>query len=82
MNVLIAVGTGAAFLFSAVATVVPEFFVSRGLSPDVYYEAVILIIALMLVGKTLEARATARTGAALRQLIGLQPPTARIVRGD
>jgi Cu+-exporting ATPase len=81
MNLLIAVGTGAAFLFSAVATLAPEFFTSRGLSPDVYYEAVIFIIALMLVGKMLEARATARTGSALRRLVGLQPPTARIVRG-
>ncbi|HEX4589873.1 MAG TPA: cation transporter, partial [Gemmataceae bacterium] len=81
MNLLIAVGTGAAFLFSAAATLVPHLFVSRGLSPDVYYEAVILILALMLVGKTLEARATARTGTALRRLIGLQPPTARVVRG-
>jgi P-type Cu+ transporter len=82
MNLLIAVGTGAAFLFSAMATLDPEFFVSRGVSADVYYEAVILIIALMLVGKTLEARATARTGAALRRLIALQPPMARAVRGN
>jgi Cu+-exporting ATPase len=81
MNLLIAVGTGAAFLFSAAATLDPIFFVSRGVSPDVYYEAVILIIALMLIGKTLEARATARTGAALRRLIALQPPTARVIRG-
>jgi P-type Cu+ transporter len=82
MNVLIAVGTGAAFLFSAITTLAPAFFASRGVAPDVYHEAVILIIALMLVGKTLEARATARTGAALRRLIALQPPTARIVRGN
>ncbi|HEY1381656.1 MAG TPA: heavy metal translocating P-type ATPase [Gemmataceae bacterium] len=81
MNVLIAVGTGAAFLFSAAATLAPGFFVSRGVAPDVYYEAVVFIIALMLVGKTLEARAKGRTSAALRRLIALQPPTARVVRG-
>src|SRR5262249_49668746 len=53
MNVLIAVGTGAAFLFSAAATLVPHFFLSRGVAPDVYYEAVVLIIALVLVGNML-----------------------------
>jgi Cu+-exporting ATPase len=82
MNVLIAVGTGAAFLFSATATLVPQFFAGRGVSPDVYFEAVVLIIALMLVGKTLEARAKRRTGTALRRLIALKPPTARLVRGN
>jgi Cu+-exporting ATPase len=81
MNVLIAVGTGAAFLFSALATIAPEFFESRGVSPDVYYEAVVLIIALVLVGNTLEARARGQTGDALRRLINLQPPTARVIRG-
>ncbi len=81
MNVLIAVGTGAAFLFSAAATFAGPALQTYGVRLDVYYEAVILIIALMLVGKTLEARATARTGAALRRLIGLQPHTARVVRG-
>jgi Cu+-exporting ATPase len=80
MNVLIAVGTGAAFLYSVAATFAPDYFLSRGVAPDVYYEAVDLIIALMLVGKTLEARAKTRTGAALRRLIALQPPAARVVR--
>ena len=46
MNTLIAVGTGAAFLYSVVATVAPGFFLARGVAPDVYYEAVIIIIAL------------------------------------
>ena len=77
MNVLIAVGTGAAFLSSAAVTLAGTWMHGQGISADVYYEAVILIIALMLVGKTLEARATARTGTALRRLIGLQPRTAR-----
>src|SRR5437868_5997960 len=47
MNTLIAVGTGAAFLYSVIATVDPEFFRARGVAPDVYYEAVIIIIALI-----------------------------------
>jgi Cu+-exporting ATPase len=80
MYVLIAIGTGAAFLYSAAATIAPDFFHSRGVSPDVYYEAVVLIIALILVGNTLEARARGRTSEALRRLIALQPPTARVLR--
>ncbi|MBX6366121.1 MAG: heavy metal translocating P-type ATPase, partial [Gemmatimonadetes bacterium] len=80
MNTLIAVGTGAAYLFSVVATLAPSFFTSRGVAPDVYYEAVVTILALILVGRTLEARAKRRTSAALRGLASLQPPTARIVR--
>ncbi|MDP1767309.1 MAG: heavy metal translocating P-type ATPase [Nitrospirota bacterium] len=80
MNTLIAVGTGAAFLYSLLATVAPEFFLNRGLLPDLYYEAVIMIIALILTGNALEARAKRQTSLALRQLVELQPKTARVVR--
>jgi Cu+-exporting ATPase len=80
MNTLIAVGTGAAFLYSVVATVAPQFFFHRGLTPDVYYEAVIIIIALILTGNAFEARARTRTAGALRALVHLQPKTARVVR--
>jgi len=81
MNTLVAVGTGAAFLYSLVATLVPGFFVSRGLAPDVYYEAVIIIIALILTGNFFEARAKGRTSSALRALVQLQPEMARVLRG-
>jgi Cu+-exporting ATPase len=80
MNTLIAVGTGAAFLFSAIATIAPEAMAVRGVAPDVYYEAVILIIALILVGNAVEARAKRNTATALRALIQLRPRTARVVR--
>jgi Cu+-exporting ATPase len=80
MNTLIAVGTGAAFSFSLLATVAPSAFIARGIAPDVYYEAVIIIIAFILSGNALEARAKARTSAALRALIDLQPATARVRR--
>ncbi len=80
MNTLIAVGTGAAFFYSALATVVPEFFLNHGVRPDVYYEAVIMIIALILTGHTMEARAKRQTSVALRRLVALQPRTARVVR--
>ena len=82
MNTLIAVGTGAAFLYSAVATIAPAVFTSHGLAPDVYYETVIIITALVLVGKVLEARATRQTTSALHTLIALQPASARVVQDD
>jgi Cu+-exporting ATPase len=80
MNTLIAVGTGAAFVFSLLATVAPGFFLARGVAPDVYYEAVIIILALILAGNALEARARRRTSRALRALTRLQPATARVLR--
>ena len=80
MNTLISIGTGAAFLFSLAATVAPGFFIERGVAPDLYYEAVILIIAFVLAGNALEARAKSRTATSLRALIALQPPIARVVR--
>jgi Cu+-exporting ATPase len=80
MNTLIAVGTGAAFVYSLVATFTPGFFLSRGVPADVYYEAIVVIIGLILVGNALEARAKRQTSAALRGLIALQPKTARVIR--
>jgi Cu+-exporting ATPase len=80
MNTLVAVGTGAAFLYSVAATVAPGFFLARGVAPDVYYEAVVFIISLILLGNALEARAKRQTSSALRALVHLQPKTARVVR--
>jgi Cu+-exporting ATPase len=86
MNTLIAVGTGAAYLYSVAATVAPDFFVSphdqmAGMHrPPVYFEAAAVIIALILLGRMLEARAKGKTGDAIRKLIGLQAKTARVVR--
>jgi Cu+-exporting ATPase len=80
MNTLVAVGTGAAFAYSVFATVAPGFFHARGVTPDVYYEAVIIIIALILTGNAFEARARRNTATALRGLVQLQPKTARVVR--
>ncbi len=78
MNTLIAVGTGAAFLYSAVATLTPWIFVRAGLPADVYYEAANAIIALILLGRLLEARAKGQTSQAIRRLMGLRPKTARV----
>ncbi len=80
MNTLIAVGTGAAYLYSFAATVAPRAFARGGAAPSLYYEAVIIIIALILVGNALEARAKGQTAGAIRRLIDLQPRTARVLR--
>ena len=80
MNTLISVGTGAAFLFSAFATISPGTFSRNGVTPQVYYEAVILIIAFILAGRALEARAKHQTTLALRRLVDLQPSRARVLR--
>ena len=80
MNTLIAVGTGAAFGYSLFATVAGSWLSARGIEPHVYYEAVLWIIALILLGNLLEARARSRTAGAIRRLIGLRPLTARVVR--
>ncbi|MFD1546044.1 heavy metal translocating P-type ATPase [Nonomuraea guangzhouensis] len=78
MNSLITLGTSAAFGYSLLATVAP------GLLPegvrDVYYEAVGVILTLILLGRLLEVRAKAGTGEAIRKLIGLQARTARVQR--
>jgi Cu+-exporting ATPase len=80
MNTLVALGTGAAFLYSLAATVAPGFFERRGIAPDLYYEAAVFIIAFVISGRALEARAKRQTTSALRKLIGLQPSSARVVR--
>jgi Cu+-exporting ATPase len=80
MDTLVAVGTGAAFLFSAAVTLAPGWFAARGVAPDVYYEAVIIIVALVLLGNAFEARAKRRTAEALRGLAALQPAEATVVR--
>ena len=80
MDTLIAVGTGAAFVYSVVATVMPALFEQHGMKAEVYYDTTATIIALILLGKVLEARAKGQTSAAIKKLIGLQAKTARVLR--
>jgi Cu+-exporting ATPase len=83
MFTLIALGVGAAFLFSVVATVAPDLFPAsfraHGGEVGVYFEAASVIVVLVLLGQVLELRARSRTGAAIRRLLGLTPATARRV---
>jgi Cu+-exporting ATPase len=82
MDTLVAVGTGAAFLYSLAATLAPSYFARYGVQPEVYYDTTATIIALILLGKVLELRAKTQTSAAMRTLLGLQARTARLVRPD
>ncbi len=82
MDTLVAVGTGAAFAYSLLATVAPGWLTRQGVAADVYYDTTATIITLILLGKLLEARAKARTGAAMQALLGLGAKTARLVRPD
>ncbi|WP_223796237.1 heavy metal translocating P-type ATPase [Sphingomonas nostoxanthinifaciens] len=86
MFTLIAVGVGAAFLYSLVATVVPGAFPAsirvHGGTVPVYYEAAGVVVALVLLGQVLELRARAATGRAIRALLNLAPKTARRIAAD
>lgn len=79
MDTLVALSTSIAFLFSFFNTVYPAFWTDRGLPVHVYYEAAAVIIAFILLGKLLEARAKSNTSSAIKKLMGLQPKTARVV---
>jgi P-type Cu+ transporter len=85
MWTLISLGTGAAFIFSVVATVAPEVFPSSFVSMDrvaVYFEAAAVIISLTLLGQMLELKARSQTSAAMKSLLGLAPKTARRINAD
>jgi len=81
MFTLIALGTGAAYLYSVVATFVPQLFPpsfrAEGGEIPLYYEPAVIIIALVLLGQVMELRARSQTGSAIRALLGLAPKTAR-----
>lgn len=80
MNSLVAIGTSAAYLYSATATFLPSVFATAGEIPHVYYDTAAVIVTLILFGRLLEARAKGRTSEAIKKLAGLQPKTARVIR--
>ncbi len=83
MNTLVAVGTSAAYIYSVFATFAPGLFRAADVEPAVYFDTSAVIIALILMGRYLEAKAKGRTSAAIKRLMGLQARTARVVRdGD
>lgn len=80
MDTLVALSTGIAYLFSLFNMIWPEFWESRGLEVHVYFEAAGVIIAFILLGKMLEARAKGNTSDAIKKLMGLQPSTVIVFR--
>ena len=85
MWTLIGLGTSAAFMYSVVATVAPQFFPASFMSMGrigVYFEAAAVIISLTLLGQILELKARSQTSAAIKSLLGLAPKTARRIRAD
>jgi P-type Cu+ transporter len=80
MNTLIAVGTSAAYFYSVVAVLFPSALTIGGMAPELYFDTSAMIVALILLGRFLEARAKGQTSAAIKRLIGLQPKTAMVVR--
>jgi len=80
MNTLIAVGTSAAYFYSMVAVIFPGLFRGEGIELHYYFDTSAMIIALILLGRYLEARAKGQTSEAIKRLIGLQPKTALVIR--
>ena len=80
MNTLVAAATSAAYGYSAFVTLWPERAESWGFDYHLYYESAVIIIALILMGRWLEARAKKQTGDAIKALMGLQAKTARVIR--
>jgi P-type Cu+ transporter len=82
MDTLVALGTSAAYFYSAWVTFFPETVAAAGHEPAVYYDTAVMIITFILLGRWLEARTRGRASEALRRLFALAPPTARVRRGE
>ena len=80
MSTLIALGTSAAYAYSAAVTLFPQTFIDLGVGTHVYFDTAVMIIALIVLGRLLEARARGQTSDAIRKLMGLQARTARVWR--
>lgn len=79
MDTLVANSTGIAYLFSLFNLFFPEFWLSRGITPHVYFEASSVIIAFILLGRTLEERAKSNTTESIKKLMGLRPKTVTLI---
>lgn len=80
MNTLIAIGTLAAYGYSAAVTLLPDFFAKGGIAPKIYFDTSAIIIVLILLGKYFEVLMKGRASEAIKKLIGLQPKTAKVVK--
>lgn len=82
MNVLVAMGTSSAWIYSAAMTLFPDFLTGLGFPYQLYYDVATVITTLILLGRLLEAKAKGKTSEAIRRLMGLQAKTARVIRGN
>ncbi|MCK5169612.1 MAG: copper-translocating P-type ATPase, partial [Bacteroidales bacterium] len=82
MDTLVALSTGTAFLFSAFNTIFPDYLILKGINPHVYFEAAVVIIALILLGRYLEEKAKSKTSDSIKKLMGLKVKTARVIRNN
>jgi len=80
MDTLVALSTGIAFVYSAIATIMPYFLIRYGIHPHVYFESAAIITAFILLGRLLEENAQHKTGEAIQKLIGLRPAVTRVLR--
>ncbi|MDR1983598.1 MAG: heavy metal translocating P-type ATPase, partial [Prevotellaceae bacterium] len=82
MDTLVALSTGVAYLFSVFNTLFPDFWIAKGMQPHVYFETASVIIAFILLGRCLEAKAKGNTSSSIKKMMGLQPKTVTLVRPD
>lgn len=82
MDTLVACSTGVAYAYSVFNTLIPDFWISRGLEPHVYFESAAVVIVFILLGRIMETKAKQGTNAALKKLIGLQPKTVTLITKD
>lgn len=82
MDTLVSLSAGTAYIYSIFNTVYPEFWYSKGLHPDVYFEAAAVVITFVLLGKLLEEKAKGNTSSSIKKLIGLQPKKVTIISAD
>lgn len=82
MDTLVSLSAGTAYLYSLFNTLYPQFWHSRGLNADVYFEAAAVVITFVLLGKLLEEKAKSNTSSSIKKLIGLQPKTVTIINED
>ena len=80
MDTLVALSTGVAFSFSVFNTVYPQYLLSKGMMPHVYFESAVIIITLILSGRYYEEKAKSRTSSAIKGLMGLKPKQVTVIR--
>lgn len=82
MDTLVALSTGVAYLYSLYNTLFPDYLLSKGLHPHVYFEAAAVVITFLLLGKYLEEKAKGKASSAIKKLMGLQPKTVALIQAD